>query len=328
MDNLLNAHIEVLIATYNRAPYIAETLESVLNQGEDVLVRIEDDGSTDETAEVIHPFLSSGRVFYAWHPPSGGPARPRNRALQAARAPYVTFFDADDLMQPGHLAHHIALLEEHPRWPAVIADYRNFNTEGDYPHTLFQSCPRLRAALALQGVELEGPVACGVLNEREGKLIASVENFSSACGVVYRRHAAQALGGFDEELPASEDFDLFWRLLGLGSLGVSTFCAFRRRMHSGNMSLGDLKILTWKVRSRLKLLANETDPLVRRQLKNLLAEFLDALAYHQMPVDTLAGLGSMCGALRYGVTRGKLPVQGLKSLARTYLKHHPAHSRF
>lgn len=311
--------VEVLIATYNRAYLIAETLQSVLAQGPEVFIRVEDDGSSDDTEQVIAPFVRTGRVAYAKGPASGGPSGPRNRALRAARAPFVAFFDADDLMNPGYLAHHVALLEAHPGWVATVADYRNFSQEGDYPNTLFQTCPKLSSLLG-SGTASSADRPPLVLSERAAKLLAVRENFSSACGVVYRRAVAQRLGGFDVTLPASEDFDIFWRLLGEGPVGISPFCAFRRRVHSGNMSHEQLKILTWKVRSRMKLLEKEQDPLVRRALRRALAEFLDGLAYNQFPLDFKAATQSAFRALWYGARSGRLPHQAMRAAARVCLR--------
>ena len=308
--------VEIIIATYNRASLITETLDSILDQHEDILVRIEDDGSTDNTEQVLQPYLATGRVRYARHPPSGGPAVPRNRALRSVKAPYVVFFDADDLMNPGHLAHHVKLLETHPEWVAAVCDYRNFSEEGEASRTQFQSCPGFLQQLSAAGVEVNEFPKAAAFSERELKLLAVKENFSSACGVVYRSAIAQRLGGFDESLAASEDFDMFWRLLGEGSVGVSTFCAFRRRVHPGNMSNGYVKILTYKVQSRLKLLHRERDFVVRQSLRRSLAGFLDALGYNQMPLSLMTGFMSALKALRYGA----LPRQSLRAAARELLK--------
>lgn len=314
------ARIEVLIATYNRASLITETLDSVLSQHPDVLARVVDDGSTDNTEEVLRPYIASGRVIYSKRPASGGPAAPRNFALNAVTAPYLTFFDADDLMQPGHLAYHLQVLQAHPDWVGVVADYRNFSELGDSPKTQFESCPIFSQVLKSRGLRLKGSPEVLTLPERETKLLAIKENFSSACGVIYKTSVAQQLGGFDETLKASEDFDIFWRLLSAGPVGISTFCSFRRRFHAGNMSHGLLKVLNYKILSRVKILNAETDPEVRRALKRALAEFFDALGYNQMPVDLKAGLASAAKATRYGVPLGLFPVQSIRAAARVLLR--------
>ena len=318
---ILPARIEVLIATHNRASLITETLDSVLSQHLDVLVRVVDDGSTDNTEEVLRPYIASGRVIYSKRPASGGPAAPRNFALKAVTAPYLTFFDADDLMQPGHLAYHLQALQDHPDWVGVVADYRNFSEFGDSPKTQFESCPIFSQVLRSRGLGLKGSPEVLTLPERETKLLAIKENFSSACGVIYKTSVAQQLGGFDEKLKASEDFDIFWRLLSVGPVGISTFCSFRRRVHAGNMSHELFKILNYKILSRVNILKNaETDPEVRRALKRALAEFFDALGYNQMPVDFRAGMVSAAKAIRYGAPLGLFPIQSIRAGARVLLR--------
>ena len=86
------------------------------------------------------------------------------------------------------------------------------------------------------------------------------------------------------------------------------------------MSHGLLKVLNYKILSRVKILNAETDPDVRRALKRALAEFFDALGYNQMPVDLRAGLASAAKAIRYGAPLGLFPVQSIRAGARVLLR--------
>src|SRR5687768_14974485 len=91
--------ISVVIPCYNRARFLPEAVETVLDQtypnSEIVVV---DDGSTDNTAEVVKGYP---RVRYL-RQHQQGPSAARNTGLRACRGQYVVFLDADDRLLPNH----------------------------------------------------------------------------------------------------------------------------------------------------------------------------------------------------------------------------------
>lgn len=88
--------ISVIITTYNRADLIGQAIQSVLDQTYDhIEIIIVDDGSTDDTAEVVESF-NSPKIQYVWTENWGGPARPRNIGIRKARGECIAFLDADD----------------------------------------------------------------------------------------------------------------------------------------------------------------------------------------------------------------------------------------
>ena len=96
-------YFSVVIPTYNRADRLCSTLRSVLNQTfTEFEVLVVDDGSTDHTREVVESFADI-RIKYSWNENSGGPAKPRNRGIDAANAEWVCFLDADDIWYPEKL---------------------------------------------------------------------------------------------------------------------------------------------------------------------------------------------------------------------------------
>lgn len=97
--------VTVVVAAYNAMPYLTECLESIRAQSippERVEVVAVDDGSTDGTGEELESFaeLLGPRVRVVHQENSGGPAAPRNTALDLATARYVFFLDADDRLGP------------------------------------------------------------------------------------------------------------------------------------------------------------------------------------------------------------------------------------
>ena len=107
--------IDVIIPTYQRYKILAETLESVLCQTyPNWECWIAEDGETEQTRHLIAPFLKDKRFHYLPGKHAGTPAVPRNRAMQAGKAPYIAFLDDDDIWLPDKLAQQVAFLNAHP----------------------------------------------------------------------------------------------------------------------------------------------------------------------------------------------------------------------
>lgn len=276
---------------YNAAAYIAESIRSVLDQDFPALeLIVVDDGSTDATADVIRSF--GDRVTYLRQANSGGCSAPRNHGARVARGEWLTFLDADDLMLAGKLQSQVRALQQHPDVACVLGDYRNFNSQGPFPSTHFDSCHALLARL--------GNASEATLAPLEARAILVDENFGSACSPLFRREAFEALGGFDERLGASEDFDLLYRAALSGPLVIQRSIGFARRLHDANMSHNAERILRIKAQSRAKLAALEPDPALRRRLERAAADYQLGL------VEELGRRGKTREALRAlaGVRRG------------------------
>jgi glycosyltransferase involved in cell wall biosynthesis len=103
MPNKPKPFFSIVIPTYNRAEKLRLALISVISQTfQDFEVLVVDDGSTDNTKQVVDSFDDS-RITYSWAPNSGGPATPRNIGIDLARADWVCFLDADDIWYPKKL---------------------------------------------------------------------------------------------------------------------------------------------------------------------------------------------------------------------------------
>jgi glycosyltransferase involved in cell wall biosynthesis len=105
----------IIICTFNRAHLLPRALDSVLEQTESSWeVIVVDDGSTDNTPEVVHRYLQlAPNIRYMAHR-NRGLAISRNVGIAAAIGEYVTFLDSDDWYTPDHLASRRATLAQHP----------------------------------------------------------------------------------------------------------------------------------------------------------------------------------------------------------------------
>lgn len=105
--------ISVLMPTYNRADFIRESIDSVINQSyEDFEFVIVDDGSTDHTPDIIQSY-SDLRIKYHIIKHSGMVSHVRNVTLEKARGDYLAFLDSDDLWEPDHLENLLKAMNTH-----------------------------------------------------------------------------------------------------------------------------------------------------------------------------------------------------------------------
>ncbi len=92
----------IVIPTYNRASFLPKTIKSFLNQTfQDFEIIIVDDGSTDNTEEVVKKYVSD-KVFY-FKKENAERAAARNFGTKKARGQYINWFDSDDYALPNHL---------------------------------------------------------------------------------------------------------------------------------------------------------------------------------------------------------------------------------
>jgi len=104
--------VSVVIPTYNRANDVVRCLDSLkLQTIQDFEVLLCDDGSTDGTSEIWMAYREFLDITYDYSENFGGPARPRNRGIELARAPFVAFLDSDDWWMPEKLEISLAYLE-------------------------------------------------------------------------------------------------------------------------------------------------------------------------------------------------------------------------
>src|SRR5689334_6850738 len=114
MTGQANPLVSVVIPAFNRAFILPEALDSVLAQTwKDFEVLVVDDGSTDNTEEVLEPYVARHGVRFL-RQANQGPAAARNRGIEAARGKYVAFLDSDDLWLPIKLAVQIPRMEAQP----------------------------------------------------------------------------------------------------------------------------------------------------------------------------------------------------------------------
>jgi len=121
--------VSVVITTYNRAGLLRQAIESVLNQTyNNTEIIVVDDGSTDDTEQVVKSF-NSPKIQYIWTENWGGPARPRNIGIREARGEYIAFCDDDDVWFANKLERSLQVLSN-GRFKIAFTDVLAIDIEG------------------------------------------------------------------------------------------------------------------------------------------------------------------------------------------------------
>jgi len=182
--------VSVVIPTYNRAHLLPRALASVLSQEGVLEVLVVDDGSSDDTEAVVKGF-GDPRLRYLRQPRNLGAAAARNRGLREARGEFIALLDSDDEWLPGKLALQLALFR---RLPATVGMV--------YTGSETVDSRGIRQSLLL-------PTVRGDIHHR---LLERNLLHGAPSNALLRREAVARIGGFDEAMPAIEDYDYWLRL--------------------------------------------------------------------------------------------------------------------
>jgi hypothetical protein len=179
--------VSIVIPCYNAGSWVGECIQSALDQTwSDTEIIVIDDGSTDQSREVIASF--GDRIRHEFTPNRGGAAA-RNRGLALSEGEWVQFIDADDLLVPDCIEGKVKMTRD----PGVVAccgiEFMDFTARDG---------------------ELGGPL-CWLLDEYDiDTLLASGGPQTAA--PLHRRADLESVGGFRVELPCAQDLDLHLRL--------------------------------------------------------------------------------------------------------------------
>jgi glycosyltransferase involved in cell wall biosynthesis len=149
--------VSVIVPIYNQAPFIRETVDSVLGQGYPNLeLVLSDDGSTDGTTEILHEYAEhhpeSVKVVASDH--NTGIAGAFNRALDAHTGEYIAWLGGDDVMLPGKLSRQTSALRVRPDAIGCCHDAEVFDSASGQSYGRFTEVYNGRRGVREGGVEL------------------------------------------------------------------------------------------------------------------------------------------------------------------------------
>jgi len=216
--------VSVIIPTYNRAGYLGEAIQSVLDQTfSDFELLVVDDGSTDNTREVVASFKDV-RVRYIQQE-NRGVAAARNAGIKASDGEYIAFLDSDDIWLPENLEIKVKLLDSRPEVGLVCSDAYFFDNSSGATLCRLWHDPKSPAWF--------DPVRAArqPLKEliRKGCLIMPPAS-------LVRSQVVTAVNYFDESLPTSEDWDFIIRIVQRFQVEIIDMPLLKVRRHSTNLS--------------------------------------------------------------------------------------------
>jgi CMP-N-acetylneuraminic acid synthetase len=209
--------VTVYITNYNYERYIRQSIESVLSQTfQDFELLIIDDGSTDNSRDIIEQYRSHEKVRIIFQENKGLNAT-NNVAIQAARGKYLMRLDADDFLEPPALGIMAALMEADPELGLVFPDYYYVDANN---HRIGQE----RRHHFDDEVTLYDQPAHG------------------ACTMI-RLGFLKKLGGYDETLSCQDGYELWLKFITFHKVTNISRPLFSYRRHHHNLTTNESKIL-------------------------------------------------------------------------------------
>lgn len=182
--------VSVILPTYNCANFLPASIGSILSQTyHSYEIIVIDDGSTDNTKEVLVPFIQ--RITYINLEQNKGLPAARNVGIRSAQGKYIAFIDADDLWMPEKLQTDIEYFGKYQDAGMVYSLHTNIDAEG----------------CVLDGALKKRLPAGNIFNQ-----LFSEQNFIIASSVIVRKEVFETTGLFDEQLFNCQDWDMWLRI--------------------------------------------------------------------------------------------------------------------
>lgn len=221
-DSDSDMRVSVVIPAYNAARFLQEAVESVRKQTSLVHeVIIVDDGSTDDTAQVV---VSLGQDIKYVRQQNAGPSAARNRGIAMASAPFVAFLDADDVWTENKISEQMAVLQANPAIGLVASDMAEIDMAGEIIRPSVLAAHGLLSFFqALNGT----PVLQAVRRLAE-------KNFIPTGTVIAKKNLLVELGGFQPDIRYGEDLELWARIAARAPIACLPRVHMLRRQHGAN----------------------------------------------------------------------------------------------
>ncbi|HEY8911410.1 MAG TPA: glycosyltransferase [Desulfosporosinus sp.] len=231
---MLPPKVSVVIPTYNHARYLPYALDSVINQSyPNIEVLVIDDGSTDETAEIVKPYSSIINYIYK---KNGGTPSALNLGLSTATGKYICWLSADDMLIGGKVSKQVGLMESDLSLGFSYTSFMVIDANGKKQYD----------------------VNSFYFPDKQDMVKMLMDNcFINGSSVMMRSSALKEIGYFDESLPQAHDYDLWFRFLRHYSCGFLPEHLLAYRWHGKNMSQNPNEACSVIVRERAKRLFPE-----------------------------------------------------------------------
>lgn len=223
----LDPDVSVIIPCFNQAKYLPDAIESVLSQTHRRFeIVVVDDGSTDGSSAVAAQFPEARCMRQS----NQGLANARNFGISQSSGSYLIFLDADDRLLNHALATGLAAFAEHPECGFVYGRFQRISEDGK---------------------KLATGQPARVLADHYRYFLN--RNFISPGSAMFRRNAIKNVGGFNPEVDACADYDLYLRMARVLPVFSHDQLITERRIHQTQMSRNSvlmleqvLEVLAWQ----------------------------------------------------------------------------------
>ena len=242
--------VSVIIPTYKHRDFVLATLDSVFAQTyTDYEIIVVNDGSPDDTREILRPLAEAGRIHYIMQENQGQGAA-RNRGLAEAQGEFVALLDDDDLWPPDKLAWQTASLRENPHAGMVVGPADLIDTATGQTMSRMPFLPEITLELLFQGNPIVSP----------GQTLV-------------RTDLLRRLGGLNAQIWGADDWDLYFRIAKNSRIIMEDHVALFYHVHPNNAS-NQLKRMLDNACLVIETHLRDVDPKKQRASKRAAYQFL------------------------------------------------------
>ncbi len=253
------ALVSVVIPTHNRAWCILDCIQSVIQQDyPHIEIIVVDDGSTDDTLSLVSTHFPTVHIFRR---PKLGANHARNYGLAQARGEYVQFLDSDDLLLNEKISKQVMRLEESNTATLCLCETLLENPKGE------------------QRIEKKFTEP-----NNEDLFRYFLKNKFATSVPLHRRTTLLKLGGFREDLPRYQDFELHLRIaLNGGKALLVSEALYLKRLHrrkSISNTVADPRI---SLTLMIDLYRDYPSMIQRPEIRQIFSQSLEERAWHLLP---------------------------------------------
>lgn len=207
--------MSVVMPVYNAEKFLKESIDSILRQTfDDFEFIIINDGSTDNSQDIIDYYSSIDSRVVAVKQSNHGVVYTANKAIDLSKGEYVARIDADDIALPQRLEQEVAILNKHKNTVLVCSSFEVIDEDGEF---LYKNITTPDNTSIKRALYLRNPIANG--------------------STMIRKEALLKVGKFDDIF--AEDFHLWMKLEKLGDFEATGTVLYRWRMNTNGLTLSN-----------------------------------------------------------------------------------------
>lgn len=265
--------VSIIVPVYNKSKYLYQTLKSIKNQTySDYEVIIVNDGSTDNSREIILSFQKNDNRIRLFDIPNGGVSNARNYGLTKARGEWIQFLDGDDIIVDDYLESVISETNRDRRIELVFSDFSMINSNNEIVHQIKSN--------------ISGIVNAQEICEFYMKFQDNNGFFGFISNKLFKRSLLRSFSPwFDSSIKLAEDLDFYSRLYTHVSYAYFSSCSSFFYLQTDENYANDLDIdylAQLRVRTNIKKWFKKINQYDRFQMEldKIISQYVYLVAFH------------------------------------------------